>query len=362
LKSAKAKRKQNPPNIHDGNEALWVQASFHRLTGYGDLSKHLTCELAKLMSIAIQTKPDFYEQVKKWGWWDRIRTPSVSLGPSLSLQPTFSGMTRPSGAPSALFTMFECDRLSPTFRSIFDQFNLVIVSNNENAMHYRNQTKTPIESVPLGINFEFYHWRPFCERDVFRFGTAGNLGHGSTRKGLFRVIEWFQDAFPRSMRDVRLSIKLSRGYDKVDIRGDDRIKLVPDDMSTQQLAAWHHSLDVYADGSTYEGWGMFPCNSLACGRPVIGTYYGGHREYFKFGNHIPIGYKVQIADDIYEHLSGAWAVPDHSEGVEAMRWCYDNRAEVKRMGQRAADSVKHLTWKNTALGVLDALSKHGIFH
>ena len=116
---------------------------------------------------------------------------------------------------------------------------------------------------------------------------------------------------------------------------------------------------MYADGSTYEGWGMFPCHSLACGRPVIGVYYGGHREYFRFGNHIPLGYRVELADEKYAFTGGAWAVPDHRDGVEAMRWCYENRAEVMRMGDTAAKSVEHLTWGNTAETLLAVLDRHG---
>lgn len=360
MKRAKAKKQHDKPSKQTDGGLLWFWGFFHKYNGYGDLARHLVGELVDLVPLAIQTDPGFYDQMRDRGWWNHVRDPSIMKGPCLSLQPTFSTMLPPRGDRSAMFTMSECDRLLPAWRAQMDRFNLVIVPNNENAMHYRDQTQTPIEVVRQGVDFDFYHFKPFVARDVFRFGTAGHLGHGSTRKGLFRVVEWFQDAFPRSVKDVRLSIKLSRGYDNIDIRGDARIELVPNDMSTQHLADWHHSLDVYADGSTYEGWGMFPCNSLAAGRSVIGTYYGGHREYFEFGNHVPIGYKIQIANEKYQHLRGAWAVPDHSDGVEAMRWCYDNQADVKRMGQRAADSVKHLTWRNTALGVLDALSRHGV--
>lgn len=342
------------------NDLLWFWAFFHKFNGYGDLARYLVAELVDLVPLAIQTDPRFYDQMRERGWWSYVRDPSTMKGPHLSLQPTFSTMLKPRGDRSAMFTMCECDRLLPAWRAQMDRFDLVIVPNNENAMHYRDQTKTPIESVPLGIDFDFYHWKPFGNREVFRFGTAGHLGHGSTRKGLFRVVDWFQDAFPRSIKGVRLSIKLSRGYEGVDTLGDDRIELVPDDLSTQQLADWHHSIDVYADGSTYEGWGMFPCHSLACGRPVIGVYYGGHREYFKFGNHIPIGYQVQMADEKYQHLRGAWAVPDYSDGVEAMRWCFDHRSDVESMGSNAARSVEHLTWRQCAVQLLEELQRHGI--
>jgi glycosyltransferase involved in cell wall biosynthesis len=342
------------------SDQLLLSARFHKFNGYGDFARQLTRELIDLVPIAIQTTPEFHDQLKAKDWLQYVCDTEPHPGGEVSIQPTFSEMLPPKGDRAAMYTMFECDRLLPAWRARMNEFDLVIVPSNENAMHFRRQTTTKIVSVPLGIEFEHYHWKPFKERDVFTFGTAGHLGHGSTRKGLFRVIEWFQDAFPKFVKDVRLSVKLNRGHDNLDTFGDSRIELVPSDMSTEQLADWHHSIDVYADGSTFEGWGMFPCNSIASGRPVIGTYYGGHREYFRFGNHVSIGYNVELADDIYAQTGGAWAVPDHSDGVEAMRWCYDNQADVKQMGQRAAKSVLHLTWKNTALGVLDALSRHGV--
>lgn len=348
--------KFSPPQIGD----LWLWAHFHEFNGYGDFARHVFSELRNLTSVALQTDHSFYGQIKSLGWWDHVREPGMKAGACLSIQPTFSQMLNPQGSPSAMFTMSECDRLIPEWTNKMDNFDLIIVPNNENAMHYRDQTKAPIETVPLGVDFDNYHWKPFKKTGVFRFGTAGHLGHGSTRKGLFRVVEWFHDAFPRSVKNVRLSLKLHKGFDEIDTKNDPRIEKIQEHLSAEQLAAWHHSLDVYADGSTYEGWGLFPCNSLACGRPVIGVYYGGHREYFSFGNHIPIGYKVKLADELYQHTGGAWAVPNHSDGVEAMRWSYNNQSNIRKMGRRASQSVKHLTWTNCATNLLKVLHDRGI--
>jgi len=360
VQRAKQRKPSSAPSIKVDNGLLWFWAYFHKFNGYGDLARYLVAELIDLVPLAIQTDPAFYDQMRERGWWDHVRSPAIRKGPHLSLQPTFSEMLKPRGEGSAMFTMCECDRLLPIWCRRMDEFDLVIVPNNENAMQYRDMTKTPIVVVNQGIDFEHYHWKPFENRSVFRFGTAGHLGHGATRKGLFRVVEWFREAFPSTVKDVRLSIKLSRGYEKINTHGDDRIELIPDDLSTQELADWHHSIDVYADGSTYEGWGMFPCNSLACGRPVIGVYYGGHREYFRYGNHIPIGYNIELADEKYQHLEGAWAIPDRLDGIEAMRWCYDNPGEILVMGHRAARSVEHLTWRKCAEGVIAEMRKAAI--
>lgn len=340
---------------------LWVRSDFNLANGYGDTSRSFVGELVKRVPLLIQALPHYHDQLQRLGWGDKIRSVESRAGSCLSIQPTFSTMLPPTGTPSAMFTMCEVDRLLPEWRSRMNEFDLVIVPNNENEMQYRGLIETPIACVPLGIDFEHYRWEEFHRQPVFRFGTAGNLGHGETRKGLSRVIRWFKDAFPWSVTDVRLSVKTNRFNKDLDTGGDSRIEVVSDDLPVSELAAWHHSLDVYADASTYEGWGMFPCHSLACGRPVIGVYYGGHREYFKRGNHLPIGYRVQLADHIYEQTGGAWAMPIHSEGVEAMRYAYANQAEMRAMGRRAAESVRHLTWKRAAINLLKALRRHGIY-
>ena len=361
MRRARQKPKTLSPTSKSDDCDFWLWANFFRFNGYGDLSRNLAIELNRLTRLAIQAPPTFYQQLHDLGLWSRVRSNRLHKGPTLSIQPTFSQMLPPRAPGSVIYTMFECDRLLPAWREKLSKFDLVLMPSNENAFHFRDQLRAPIAVVPLGIDFDHYHFQPPKKRSIFRFGTAGHLGHGATRKGLFRVVEWFLDAFPPRFTDVRLSIKLNRGFEEVETHGDPRIELFAGDLSTQALADWHHSLDVYADGSTYEGWGMFPCNSLACGRAVVGTYYGARREYLRFGNHVSIGYRIKLADEKFQHLGGAWAVPDHSDGVEALRWCYNNPAEVERMGERAAESVHHLTWRRCAEGVLSEMKKAGIF-
>ena len=354
MQRAKPKPKPlNPTNTSTEADA-WLWAAYYKNNGFGDFARSLARGLSGLCDIAIQSDPRFYPELKRLGFWDRVRPETVVGGPAVQINAV--NVVRPKRADvSAVYTMWECDRLLRSWVAAMNGHDFVIVPNQSNLDHFSNQLSIPVVKVPLGIDFDAYAPRGRENDGVFRFGTAGHLGHGATRKGLSRVVGWFLDAFPARVKDVRLSLKLNEGFNRIDTFRDQRIEIVHANLSKVELVQWHSSLDVYADGSTYEGWGMFPCNSMAVGRPVIGVPWGGHLEYFLPGNHIPVGYKIEPADDLYRKTKGSWPIPDHSDGVEAMRWCYDNQSRVREMGERAATSVEHLTWERCAKGVIAEL-------
>lgn len=348
-------RPLEPTNTSTTADA-WLWAAYYKHNGFGDFARSLARGLESLCDVALQADPSFYPELKRLGFWDRVRPESVIGGPAVQINAV--NVVRPKMADvSAVYTMWECDKLMRSWVAAMNGHDFVIVPNQSNLEHFSEQLSVPVVKVPLGIDFDLYPPKERQQDGVFRLGAAGHLGHGSTRKGLHRVVGWFLDAFPSRVSDVRLSLKLNRGFNDVETFRDPRIEIVHEDLSRPELAEWHSSLDVYADGSTYEGWGMFPCNSLAMGRPVIGVLWGGHLEYFAPGNHIPIGHKIAPADDLYFKTKGSWAVPDHSDGVEAMRWCYDNQSQAREMGANAARSVEHLTWRRCAEGVLSHLQK-----
>jgi len=119
-------------------------------------------------------------------------------------------------------------------------------------------------------------------------------------------------------------------------------------------------LHCYVDGSTSEGWGMWTHNAMATGNAVICTNYSARNDYLKFGNHIPIGYRLVQSSGQYVGM-GHWAMPDRSDAIEAMRWAFKNRNQCREIGKSAYDSVKHMTWKSTAGQILKLIKKHNLY-
>ena len=76
--------------------------------------------------------------------------------------------------------------------------------------------------------------------------------------------------------------------------------------------------------------------ALACGRPLISNTFGGISEFFDSSVGYPVSHEYLPADDYYTGLGLAgWSNLD--EIVEAMRYIYLNRDEVKSRGYRASE-------------------------
>ena len=53
---------------------------------------------------------------------------------------------------------------------------------------------------------------------------------------------------------------------------------------------------------------------------------------------------------------GMWAEPDFEHLVELMRWCFEQREEAARFGQRAAGWLgKWGTWERTGRGLVEVV-------
>lgn len=338
---------------------LCITAMYNRANGYGELARQLTYHLAKMVDLAIHAHPKYHDQLFDLDLLRLLAPANPKPKSLLSIQPTFSTMISPFGYRNAIFTMFETSRLQPAWCRTINEYHLLLTPSHANAADFMEQVRCPVEVANLGYDPEMFSLHPYPTEGPFEFGAAAHVGHGRTRKGVERIIKWFTAAFP-SQKDVRLSLKLNKWPDNGIIPNDSRITVIEQDLSEEDCRDWLRSLHCYIDGSTFEGWGMWNHHAMGTGRAVIGTNYSARSEYFKFGNHIPIGYRVVPSADQYEGL-GHWAMPDTSDAIEAMRWAYNNPGQCEEIGIRAYESVKSLTWETFAKRVLFLLRKHGIF-
>jgi len=352
---------------------LWWWSGFEKYDGYGDIARNATLAAAKIGNIRLQAFQHYHKQLQSELGLGSILShlERKAEGPQFSIQ-SVCDVLPPMGTKNALFTMHESSILDPSWVEAINKYDLVIVPCDENAQVFRRHVRPPVEVVNIGLDQSLYRSSAKTAGTTFRFGTAGNIRHVRERKGMDRVIEWFLAAFPRN-NNVSLSVKLNAPAErilsprlKLDPRDDQifeddsRIEIIRENMPHRVAAEWLRSIDCYVDASAYEGWGMWPFHAMATGRPVIGTYFGGHREYFEFGNHIPIGYRIERAQSHYQNY-GEWAMPIAAEGIEAMQWAYRNPRETRKIGLKASKTVKRFTWQQFAKGVFQALAKHGIY-
>jgi len=337
---------------------LYVAAMFNPANGYGDLAKYLCIELNKIIDLGICPYGDYSKELRQSGLFDCIDRTMLRPKALLSIQPTFSSMVKNLAVNGATLTMFESSILHHEWRKSMNTYKVIITPSHFNSADFSEQLTVPVEVANLGHDHNLFTLHPYPRKGPFIFGAAAHVGHGRTRKGIERIIDWFCSAFP-DQKDVRLSLKLNAYPENGIIPNDPRISVIEQDLSDEDCRDWLRSIHCYIDGSTFEGWGMWNHHAMATGRPVIGTNYSARCEYFKFGNHIPIGYRVTPASDQYVGL-GHWAMPDRSDAIEAMRWAFQNPSKCRAIGKKAHQTVSLMTWEMFAKRVLRILKKHQI--
>jgi glycosyltransferase involved in cell wall biosynthesis len=337
---------------------LYVAAMFNPANGYGDLAKHFCVEASRMIDLGIIPHGGDTRVLQRVGLMDRVEHRHHHINSLLSIQPTFSLMQHNNAKAGAMFTMFETSKLRPEWIRAMNTYKIVITPSHFNAADFSEQLTVPVEVANMGHDHNLFTLHPYPRKGPFIFGAAAHVGHGRTRKGIERIIDWFCSAFP-DQKDVMLSLKLNAYPENGIIPNDPRIAVIEQDLSDEDCRDWLRSIHCYIDGSTFEGWGMWNHHAMATGRPVIGSNYSARCEYFKFGNHIPIGYRVTPASDQYVGL-GHWAMPDRSDAIEAMRWAFQNPSKCRAIGKKAHQTVSLMTWKMFAKRVLRILKKHQI--
>jgi len=257
---------------------------------------------------------------------------------------------------SAVYTMWECDRLDPATVPHLNRAGVVIVPSRWQVECFRASGVTvPMAVAPLGYDPLVYHpTGPAPE--VCTFGTAGALSAGGLRKNAQWLIDLFRRAFPREP-DVRLRVKISPGSPGVETYDDPRIDVIRAVLPLPELADWYRSLTVYLNGSSGEGFGLHLIEAMACGRPIVSAAFSGLTAFFDGSVGYPVDYRlVPVRNEIY---NGHWAEPDAESMVAQMRRVYANRAEAARLGAVSAARAKNFTWKAAGQSLAAALREHG---
>lgn len=123
------------------------------------------------------------------------------------------------------------------------------------------------------------------------------------------------------------------------------VYLYLDLMDRKHIQRLHQTGDVYVTAHRGEGWGVPQVQAAVAGRPMIATGYAGCHEYFQNNNTaLLLDYTMQPLRGM-DHSSQwyssdqNWAEVDHKQLRAALRWAYENPANMAEMGGRARDFV-----------------------
>jgi glycosyltransferase involved in cell wall biosynthesis len=132
--------------------------------------------------------------------------------------------------------------------------------------------------------------------------------------------------------------------DKLGLKEYPKIVLITSLLSKDQIHSLHKAGDVYLSFHCDEGYGIPPAEAMMFSHPVISTNYGGPTDFINISNGFPVNYQLTPVYDMpWSTYVGSdyWADINIKEAKEQMRYCFNNRENVKLLGQQAKEWIAH---------------------
>lgn len=245
------------------------------------------------------------------------------------------------------FTMWETDRITDYWAYIMSAKCACIITPNQwNADTFENDGVTvPIQKCPLFTNNIYYYKRPQENNKLIVGISAGVI---DDRKNILPFIKKFNQEF-QNHPNIELWVKVPKRYLlHIPKYLNSNFKVFSQNYTYEEMVDWYHQLDVMVSPVKSEGWGMMQHEAMMCGKPVICPHYGGLLEFVNKDNSIPIKYNEEFPEDNYfSYSNGRWANPDLNDCIQKIKWCFNNKTKLEKIGLNAHNSVKNFTLKNT---------------
>jgi len=277
--------------------------------------------------------------------------------------------------------IFETDSLPDDYISYLKRSHLIWVPSQwaKAVLISHGLNGDQIHVVHEGVNPDIYH--PYCRSkspasNIFRFFMCGKK---ETRKGFDELLEGFQIAFGGD-ETTELHLKadyfwggqakaeakqdeLSRQIDGLGLRN---VVPVSGALSTSGMALLYNNYDAMIFPSRAEGWGLPLIEAVACGLPVISTYYSGHTEYLSAinGQFVRLDHQLQpiSCPEFLQHwkAGGQWAVASPYEIAKKLMFMREHHDRFQQHAVTASQIIRnHFSWRHAAEQAINSLKSIG---
>ena len=107
-----------------------------------------------------------------------------------------------------------------------------------------------------------------------------------------------------------------------------------------QISQLYRSADCFVLPTRGEGWGMPILEAMACGLPVIASYWSAQQYFMTDANSYPLQVQLVDAEAKCPYYKGfKWANPDEAHLARLLRHVYEHQDEARKKGIRAAQDV-----------------------
>ena len=279
--------------------------------------------------------------------------------------------------------IFETDSLPDDYISYLKRSHLIWVPSQwaKTVLQSHGLNDDQIHVVHEGVNPNIYH--PHCRpkssaNKTFRFFMCGKK---ETRKGFDELLEGFKIAFGN---DVTTELHLKADYfwggrgkanaKEVElsrqIAGLGLTNVVPisSALTTSDMALLYNNYDAMIFPSRAEGWGLPLIEAIACGLPVISTFYSGHTEYLEAieGQFVRLDHQMQSIScpEFLQHWKsgGQWAVAPPAEIAEKLVFLKKHYSSFQQRAMTASQTIRDcFSWRHSAEQAIDSLNSKGFF-
>lgn len=186
--------------------------------------------------------------------------------------------------------------------------------------------------------------------DAYMFLFSFDGGSVIRRKNPLGALRAFRRAFPSGREKAILVLKtrntanafgakdrLHWGQVIDEAAQDERIYIIEDTYTDEQLCGLKSICDCYVSLHCSEGFGFGPAEAMALAKPVIVTNYSGVCDFCNSDNAMLVDYELTLVDaEAYPHLDDFrtyyWSTPDLDHATRAMREMYDSPEKGRRLG------------------------------
>jgi len=184
--------------------------------------------------------------------------------------------------------------------------------------------------------------------DAFIFCYMFDVSSVMDRKNPLALVKAFKKAFGNDPK-AHLVLKYHTGnadrakvamlYNHAQAQN---IRLMSEMISEEEMLGLKQACDCFVSPHRSEGFGLNIAEMMYLGKPVIATGYSGNTDFMTEQNSYFIDYTLTELDNCFGPYPKGylWAEPSVEHLASLMRQVYENPAEARRKGARAANDIR----------------------